>query len=238
MVPRRRYNRGTVESHPRVLDLVNFLCVLVLSTAFHEMAHAWLADRFGDGTPREHGRMTLNPFAHIHPVYTVLLPAVFYWNGSGVFAAAWTPVNPARMRRPRLHRLLVALAGPGANLALAFAAFVVFAIALLLLAATGGTDSPRAQHMLGIVRLAVHLNVALAILNLVPIPPLDGADLVGFVLPPDLRASWERFRPYSWVLLVLLMATGMLERVLRPVLEVAGTIVAVGFAVVERIAGG
>lgn len=235
MVPRRRYNRGTVD---RALDLVNFLCVLVLSTAFHEMAHAWLADRFGDGTPREHGRMTLNPLAHIHPVYTVLLPAVFYWNGSGFFAAAWTPVNPARMRRPRLHRLLVSLGGPGANLVLAMACFVVFAIAFLLVDAAGGTDSARVRHMLDIARLAVHLNVALAILNLVPIPPLDGADLVGFLLPSDLRARWEAFRVHAWIVLLILMATGILGRILHPVLEAAGTVVALGFAVVEAIAGG
>jgi len=211
-----------MDNSARLLELVNFLGVLVLSVAFHEAAHAWLADRFGDDTPREHGRMTLNPFAHVHPILTIALPAYFFWitHGRGWLFMASTPVRPWQMRRPRLHGMLTALGGPAASLLLGIACFVV----MVAFVAFGGGEG----RFLGILRLAVGLNVFGAAFNLLPIPPLDGSSILEFFLPRSCLPAWNWIRSYSWVLFAVLMFTDVLGSLLQPVMEFTGLLVEVG----------
>jgi Zn-dependent protease len=222
----------------KVLGLLNFMTVLVLSTACHEFAHAWLADRFGDDTPRRHGRMTFNPFAHVHPIYTIALPAVLFWTSGAFMAAAWTPVNPSKMRRPRLHGLLVSLGGPAANLLVSLGAFLVLAAGILAVGGIHEGTPKGGLRVLDILYMAVQLNLFLAMFNLIPIPPLDGSDLVGFLLPARLRLHWEGFRRYAWIVFLILLATNVLDRVLGPATRIAGSAVEFAVAVVNGVARG
>ena len=212
--------------HSRLLDLVNFMAILIVSTACHEAAHARLAVRFGDETPREHGRMSWNPFVHVHPIYTLLLPAVFYWTTGSVFGGAFTPVNPSRMRNPRLHSLLVSLGGPATNFLLALLFFGVLSGFLFFI---GGVDrevrglgiTDQQRNLLEVLHLAVRLNLFLGMFNFLPIPPLDGSDLVAYALPYRLRERWIEFRRNAWILFLVLMATGALGVIMDPAVKVA-----------------
>jgi Zn-dependent protease len=221
-----------MDNSARLLELVNFLVVLILSVAFHEAAHAWLADRFGDDTPREHGRMTFNPFAHVHPILTIALPAYFFWitHGRGWLFMASTPVRPWQMRRPRLHGMLTALGGPAASLLLGIACFA----AMVGFVAFGGGDG----RALDLLRLAVGLNVFGAAFNLLPIPPLDGSSIVEFFLPRSFLPAWNGYRSYSWVLFAILMFTGVLSGVLAPVMAFTGALVDLGVDLGRWIARG
>jgi Zn-dependent protease len=222
----------------KLLGLANLMTVVILSTACHEFAHALTADHFGDQTPRRAGRITFNPFAHIHPIYTVALPAILYLVHGGFMAAAFTPVNPKNMRNPRLHGLLTALAGPATNLLLAVVGFV--ALAVLIFAVGGlGPESPRGTlHVFSFFEMAVRLNLLLALFNFLPIPPLDGSDLVGFVLPGRLRAWWYGVRSYATMLFVILLFTGCLEFLIGPALDGANGVLDAGIRLVNGLAHG
>ncbi|MHC4821210.1 MAG: site-2 protease family protein [Planctomycetota bacterium] len=218
-----------------ILDLFNFLVVLILSTALHEMAHAYLADRFGDDTPREAGRLTWNPFPHLDPFMSIIVPGALYWmsDGNAFIAAAATPINPFRMRKPRMHGMLTALGGPAMNL-------LIMAIATVLLGVTlaFGTDlAPKdvakwfdlsdRSLVAGFMRpdfraeytgpylcfLFLRLNAFLGVFNMVPIPPLDGGNLIQGVLPKRLQPAFWNFRRYSFMILVALWILGGLDPV-------------------------
>jgi Zn-dependent protease len=224
--------------HDTAEGLVSFMTVLVLSVAFHEMAHAWLADRFGDGTPREHGRMTLNPFKHVHPFFTIALPAYMYWTSGSFMFMAMTPVNPRRMRDPRLHGMLTALGGPAASLVLGLACFAGM---VAVLAVTGGAGEPRsdgAVKAVVLLAMGVQLNVFGAIFNLVPVPPLDGASLLEFALPERALPAWYRFRSVSWILFLVLVVSGIFSMLLEPFMDLTEAFVGFGIGVGKGIAGG
>jgi Zn-dependent protease len=181
------------------------LAVLVPSVMLHEIAHGWVAERFGDDTARRAGRLTLNPLAHVDPVGTVILPLVLSLSGAGVFGwAKPVPVSPRRLRNPRSHSLWVGLAGPGTN--------VVIAVAAALLYRSHGQEW---LFWLGAI------NVILAVFNLLPIPPLDGSAVVERVLPLRWWPAWLRIRQWGMgvVLLLVLVVPGALTRVFDPALE-------------------
>jgi Zn-dependent protease len=194
-----------------LLDLVTFLVVLILSTALHEAAHAHLADRFGDDTPRRHGRITLNPFPHLDPFMSVIVPGALYWmsNGQSFLCAAWTPVNPFAMRDRRLHPMLTALGGPAVNLGLGILATIALGVAL------GVGSDPAARLAI----LFVKINVFMGLFNLLPIPPLDGGNIVQGLLPQRLQPAFWEFRKYSFWVFLALMFTGVLGRTLFPVVH-------------------
>lgn len=185
---------------------VPWLVILWLSLTVHEWAHARVAWALGDGTARAQGRMTLDPLAHIDPIGTFLLPLVgvpFGW-------ALPVPVNPAGFDRRypmSLGMLLCAAAGPASNVVLASAGVVGVGVVAAFL------PSRLADMLLPWLGVLVNLNVALAIFNLLPIPPLDGSRVVNHFLPRSLRGGWEalervgRFLPF--VVLVLLTAVGL-----------------------------
>ena len=196
---------------------ISFL-VLVFSLTVHESAHAWAADRLGDPTARLLGRLSLNPMVHIDPIGTVLFPLVGLFTGAPIIGwAKPVPVATWRFERPRRDYLMVAAAGPLSNLALAFVAVV----ALRLIPAGsgaaslfGGGPSPAASagRVLApidhLVETMLGLNLLLAIFNLLPIPPLDGASVLAGLLPEHLAARLDRLRPYGFLLLYALLLSG------------------------------
>ena len=171
----------------------------------HEISHGAVALAFGDDTAKRAGRLTLNPIAHVDPFGTVILPVLLALTGAGMFGwAKPVPVNPAQLRNPRQQALLVSLAGPATNIALALLAAVALRGHLV-----HGGDGLRVVFAIGFI------NVILAAFNLLPIPPLDGSAVIERFLPRAWTPQWYRFRQYSFGLLLLLvfMVPGALHRV-------------------------
>jgi Zn-dependent protease len=190
------------------IDLVGVLLafiVLLFSLTVHESAHAWTADLLGDPTARQLGRVSLNPLVHIDPFGTVLFPLIAIVTGAPLIGwAKPVPVTVGRLGHPRRDYMLVAAAGPISNLTLAFLA----ALLVLVLPAQGPIASA--------FREAMEINVWLAVFNLMPIPPLDGGNILAGLLPRPLRLGFDRVRPYGFVILYALMLSGGLERVVVP----------------------
>jgi Zn-dependent protease len=186
------------------------LVVLILSLSFHEAAHAWTADRLGDPTARMLGRLTMNPFAHIDLVGTILFPMVAML--SNVPLIGWAkpvPVNPVNLRAPRRDFAVVALAGPVSNLVLAAGGFLVLA-----LVSTGEVTG--ALH-LAFLRYFVYMNVFLAAFNLLPVPPLDGGNVLAGIVSEQAARVLDRLRPFGIFVLYGLILTGLLSAMMRPI---------------------
>ncbi|MBE3589692.1 MAG: site-2 protease family protein [Firmicutes bacterium] len=182
---------------------------LLFALSFHEYAHAWMATRLGDPTPRAAGRLTLNPFAHVDWLGLIMLwVARFGW-------ARPVPVDPRYFARPRSGMLWTALAGPAANAIAAVAsAWLLVRADRLLGDAAGAADAVRI-----ILYLSLVYNVSLAIFNLIPVPPLDGSRILGSLLPP--RAAWryQQIEPYGWLVLLLLVASGYVGNIIAPLIN-------------------
>jgi Zn-dependent protease len=184
---------------------------LVPSVILHEVAHGALAFAFGDPTAKRAGRLTLNPLRHVDLFGTVLLPAMLVFAGQPAFGwAKPVPVNPRAMRDPRNHSLLVSLAGPATNVALALAAAAVLA------STTGADDLRRFVWAVGVI------NVVLAAFNLIPLPPLDGSAVVERLLPHRWWPGYLRMRQYSMglLLVLVLVVPGALNGVFEPALDI------------------
>lgn len=178
---------------------------------FHEAAHAWTANKLGDSTARRLGRLSLNPAVHIDVIGTIVFPLIALMTGVPLIGwAKPVPVDIRNLRHPRRDFAVVALAGPVSNLLLAMVGAVVF----------NALFDPDSAAMLegaawGFV-LFVFVNVALAVFNMIPIPPLDGGNVLMGILPESLAATVDRLRPWGFLLLYALMLTGILSAVLRP----------------------
>jgi Zn-dependent protease len=183
-----------------LLQRAMLLVPLVLSLSVHEFAHAWSASRLGDDTAARMGRLTLNPLAHIDLFGTVLLPLLgipFGW-------AKPVPVNPARFRRGismGTGMMITASAGPLSNVILAVLATValglVYRVAPQSVAAAAGPSAVR-----DLLAIVIQMNVALAIFNLIPVPPLDGSRVLDGLMPHRLRPAWESFTRFAPFLLL------------------------------------
>jgi len=191
------------------------LTVLLFSLTVHESAHAWTADRFGDPTARLLGRVSLNPLVHIDPIGTVVFPLIAAI--SGVPLIGWAkpvPVNGRQLTRPRRDYVFVAAAGPASNLALA----LIAAIALHLVPVTPVTiGEPNVSAPIAALLVQLRqINVLLAVFNMIPIPPLDGGNVLAGLLPLSLAIPFARMRPYGFLLLYVLMYTGVLTMLVVP----------------------
>jgi Zn-dependent protease len=187
---------------------ITFL-VLLFSLTVHEAAHAWAAGQCGDGTAKAMGRLTLNPLAHIDLIGTVVFPLMALVAHVPVIGwAKPVPVNIRRLRNERKDWVKVAAAGPASNLVLAvIAAVVIRMIPSGALAAPGPGVAAPLVELLGRM---LQINVLLAIFNMLPVPPLDGAGVLSGLLPRRLADVFDEVRPYGFLLLYGLMLTGWL----------------------------
>ena len=191
------------------------LIVLLFSLTIHEMAHAWTADRLGDPTARLLGRVSLNPIVHADPIGTIVFPLVAMVSGAPLIGwAKPVPVRMSELHHPRRDYVLVAAAGPASNLVLAFAASVV-AFVLPVSPQTLGEPNVTAP-LAAILGQLVRLNVLLAVFNMVPIPPLDGGNVLAGLLPASAATVFNQIRPYGFVLLYALVLTGGFEHIVVP----------------------
>jgi Zn-dependent protease len=215
----------------KAVDFVIQLAVILFAISFHESAHAYAALRFGDTTARDLGRISLNPIRHLDPFGSVLLPLIMYIASSGrlIFGAAKpTPVNLSNTRNPRLANLVVSAAGPFSNFLLASVALVALlgiraanpeAIAELFLAVQGNQFASGTLAPLTYVLFQFALvNVLLGVFNLIPIPPLDGSGVLVSVFGGGVARAYAAMAPFGFLLLILLLSTGLLGRLFRPVL--------------------
>jgi Zn-dependent protease len=195
-----------------VLSVVVPLAIVLLALSIHEAAHAWSADKLGDPTARLLGRVSLNPIVHIDPIGTVILPLLAAISGLPIIGwAKPVPVNISRLRNPRRDFMLVAAAGPASNLLQAVAAAMIFR--LIAGAVSGGYgDSPIQSLLID----AVQINVLLALFNLIPVPPLDGGNVLAGLLPPSAAQLFIRLREFGFIILYALMFTGILSTLIVP----------------------
>jgi Zn-dependent protease len=185
------------------------LTVLLLSLTVHEAAHAWAANQLGDPTARRLGRLTLNPVAHIDPIGTLVFPLLAATTGLPVIGwAKPVPVDFANLRSPRRDFALVAAAGPASNIVLALIGAAVLATAVR-------ASSP--GLFVELVFAIISLNVLLAVFNMLPIPPLDGGNVLAGVLPEQLASVFDRIRPWGFLLLYAMLFTGVFELLVLPI---------------------
>jgi Zn-dependent protease len=198
---------------------------LLLAVTFHELAHGWVANRLGDGTAREAGRLSLNPLRHLDfvgslavPVTLIVLhaPFVFGW-------AKPVPVDFRRLRRPKEDMVWVALAGPATNLAIAVASSIA-------LHGLGALDPQIAQHahagggnpllmpLYWMCLFSLQINIVLAVFNCLPLPPLDGGRVLVGVLPRGAARQVARIEPYGFFIVIALLAAGIVSKlILQPI---------------------
>lgn len=204
--------------------------VLLFSLSLHEASHAWVADRQGDYTARYMGRVTLNPVAHIDPIGTLLFPLLQFFTHLPLIGwAKPVPVNPAHLRDPRRDQILVSLAGPGSNLLASASAFALLAMLKtaspevngLFLNMVSTMQIPHRTSILapvvGILFFLLIINLALALFNLIPIPPLDGHWVLYGMLPYNSARALARVGSYGVIFLYGLMILGLLRYVFVPV---------------------
>ena len=187
--------------------------VLLFSLSVHESAHGYMAYRMGDDTARLQGRVDLNPLVHIDPVGTVLIPLLqIFWGGVPLLGwAKPTPVGAHNFRRLARGHVLVAGAGPASNLLLA----ILFTLALFVTRRAGLIEGGR-DVLFVVLAVGIQMNVALALFNLIPVPPLDGSWIASWGLPRPIADRYDRLvEPFGqWLLLALFMPIGW---VLRPI---------------------
>jgi len=186
--------------------------VVLASLTVHEWAHAFTADRLGDSTARLLGRMSLNPIVHIDLIGTILLPAIAIFSGLPVLGwAKPVPVNMNRLSNPKRDFMIVAAAGPASNIMLAVAASAVFH-------AFGGAAGVRPGLLdpVTVAYIFVTINVLLAVFNMLPIPPLDGGNVLAGLLPDHMTGFLYGLRQYGFLILYALLFTGVLRQLLGP----------------------
>ena len=193
-------------------QLAILFLVLLISLSVHEAAHAWTADRLGDPTARRLGRVSLNPVVHVDPIGTIVFPLVAIVSNLPLIGwAKPVPVSTAHLREHwRQKFMVIAAAGPASNLVLA-------TIAAVALRAVGPADGGETTVQLGaILERTVFLNVLLAVFNMIPVPPLDGGNVLAGVLTGPIADAYDRLRPFGFLILYGLMFTGMLWTLISP----------------------
>lgn len=204
-------------------DIIQGIAIYALPVIFaitlHEAAHGYAAKHFGDFTAHNEGRISLNPIRHIDPVGTILVPLSLFiiskiTMGSG-FLFGWAkpvPVIFSNLRQPKRDMLWVAAAGPSANLLMA----IFWALIIKLAIAVPDSSFAKPVVLMGIA--GIEINIVLMVLNLLPLPPLDGGRMAVSLLPHNLAYQFSRLEPYGFMILLVLMFSGLLGAVIGPII--------------------
>ncbi|WP_230971479.1 site-2 protease family protein [Nitrogeniibacter aestuarii] len=201
-------------------DLISKVAIWVLpvllAITLHEAAHGYVARMFGDRTAERLGRISLNPIKHIDPIGTLLVPAVLWVGSSGSFTFGWAkpvPVAFGNLRDPKRDMLWVAAAGPMANLVMAVG-WAALTKVVFMMPPNGYSEALTAMAFAGIT-----INLLLLVLNLLPVPPLDGGRMLVSVLPDPLAGRFAKIERYGLLILVALLVTHVLDHILVPLIS-------------------
>jgi Zn-dependent protease len=204
------------------LSIIQHLCIWALPLLFaitlHEAAHAYVANRCGDNTAKMLGRLSLNPIRHIDPLGTILIPILLGLLTQFNFLLGYAkpvPIDWRQLRKPKRDMVFVAMAGPLANLVMALLWAICYKIATLL------EMSWPSLFLLLTARTGILINLVLFLLNLIPIPPLDGSRILISLLPKKAALAYSKIEPYGLIILILLLITGGLGMIFSPFLEAA-----------------
>jgi len=198
-----------VDEFSLIQKIIIWVIPVVFAVTIHETAHGWVALQFGDRTAQMLGRLTLNPIKHIDPIGTIVVPALLAMTTGFIFGwAKPVPVNDRNLRNPRKDMAWVALAGPFSNLIMA----VFWSIIVLI-----GLSYSDALAYMGLV--GIFINTILMLLNLLPLPPLDGGRILLSVLPGPLSWKLSRVEPYGFIILVALLYFGIIGMILWPLMS-------------------
>jgi len=210
-----------------VLRIALQLIAVFMAIVLHEVAHGYMALRLGDPTARNLGRLTLNPLAHIDPIGTILVPLVSLLISGMAFGwAKPVPINPRNFRNPFKGMLFVALAGPGTNIAIALGATVIGRLCLTMVPRTLNIGTPTFGTNLliaffTVLAYLVIFNLFFAVLNMIPIPPLDGSRVLTYFLPTEGRRIMLRLERYGFIIVIGLLYLGLLNGLFRAAQAVA-----------------
>ena len=198
---------------------------VLFAITLHEAAHGYVARHFGDMTAYQQGRISLNPIRHIDPMGTILLPLLTLWMGGILFGwAKPVPVNFAALRNPKKDMLWVALAGPASNL------FMALGWALIAKIALAFPENYYAVPMVEMAKIGININVVLMVLNLLPLPPLDGGRIAISMLPHRQAYKLAQIEPYGMFILIFMAVmpisgTSVLSWILRPFMGIAYSVI-------------
>lgn len=202
-------------NYDQILEAITIWALpVVLAITLHEAAHGWVANKLGDPTAKALGRITINPIKHIDLIGTVLVPLVLVVLGGFVFGwAKPVPVNARNFKKPLEHMAIVAIAGPVSNLLMAFFWALIMSFAVNWLEPDQWLKRPMAM----MAQAGILINLVLMVLNLLPLLPLDGGRVVTGLLPPRLAMIFMKIEPYGMIVLLLLLFSGILGKILGPV---------------------
>lgn len=216
-----------------VLEIIVSIAVLLFSVAVHESAHGWMAERFGDPTARNQGRITLNPVSHLDPIGSIIFPFILAISGAPVFGwAKPVLVNPYNLRDRRRAQIYISAAGPGSNLILGGIGIVLFlllkgmgVVGVAFLFAGSGIN-PNLLELALFTMIIV--NIYLAIFNLLPVPPLDGSGILEGTLKGEALYNYQKIKPYGFIILIMIIFTPILGVIANPILRIVLRILAWG----------
>ena len=204
-----------------VQKIIVWAVPVLLAITVHEVAHGWVALRYGDTTAKQAGRLTLNPIKHVDAIGTILVPGLLLAMGSG-FLFGWAkpvPVNFMRLNNPKRDMVYVAIAGPATNLIMAFIWGLAGYVAQFL-------PNAVAEPLVLMSVAGIFINAILMLVNLIPLPPLDGGRVAVGLLPNKLAHAYSKLEPYGLFIMIALLATGMLGTILWPPLSALGSFMA------------
>jgi len=200
---------------PLIYQIIIWAIPVLYAVTLHEVGHGWAAKQLGDTTAKDMGRLSLNPLKHIDPLGTIVVPLVTFFLSGFIFGwAKPVPVNWNRLRNKKRDIALVALAGPVANLVM-----IVFWLIIAKLFITSADQGNTVALLITFMAMAgIAINSLLMILNLFPLPPLDGSRVVFSLLPTSLAYRYAKIEPYGMIIMVLLLVSGVLFKILGPIL--------------------
>jgi len=207
---------------PFIAKIIIWAIPIIFAITVHEVAHGWVASQLGDQTAKMLGRLTLNPIKHVDPIGTIVVPLVMLTLTPYAFGwAKPVPVVWRNLHHPKRDMALVAIAGPGANLIM-----LIFWAMLIKVCFTIGQSAPLFNIVLiEMAQVGIIINIVLMVLNLFPLPPLDGSRVVSSLLPNKLAWYFSRLEPWGLAILLVLIFTGIFGKVLGPIVGTVNSFV-------------